>query len=163
MNPVRFLPMLCVALLTPLHAANTSSWIPAECQAVLNDLATAPAGPQLNSVISDALKLQRSPTCYARLFVERSSVTSAGFSDFLKKLESLRTDKQAGASSGSGGGTNLASKGSTAKVLSVAAEYGALTETVNQQVVTVQGTLDSPFAVLVRKDLLPSSGNLETG
>jgi hypothetical protein len=82
-------------------------------------------------------------------------VTAAGFSDFLKKLESLRTDKQAGSSTGSGGGTNLASKGTSAEVLSVAAEYGALTETVSQQVVTVQGSLDGPFALAVRKNLIP--------
>jgi len=155
MRTILILSILALTLLAPLNAQSPAPWIPAECRAVLDDLATAPPGPRLNSVISDAFKLQRSPTCYARLFVQRSSVTAAGFSDFLKKLESLRTDKQAGASTGSGGGTNLASKGTSAKILSVAAEYGALTETVNQQVVTVQGSLDGPFALAVRKNLIP--------
>jgi hypothetical protein len=155
MKSVLLIPVACLALLTPLCAQDRSSWIPPECRAVLADLATAPAGPRLESVISDAFKLQRSPTCYARLFVARSSVTSAGFADFVKRLESLRTDVQAGAGAGSGGSTNLASKGTTAKILSLAAEYGALTESVNRQVVTVQGSLDGPFAVAVRKNLMP--------
>ena len=128
--------------------------IPSECQVVLDDIRKAPAD-QRDFAIADALKLKQGATCYARLFVLSSSVTSAGFASFLRKLEAVRTDKQAGSSSGAGGGTNLASKGTSAKVLSVAAEYGALTESVNQQVVTVQGSLDSPFAMLVRKNLVP--------
>lgn len=149
-------PILLLALQAPLPAQNAppKSDIPYECQVVLDDIRKDPP-ERRESDIADALKLQRSPTCYARLFLQRSSVTSAGFSSFVKKLEALRTDKQAGASSGAGGGTNLASKGTTAKVLSVAAEYGALTESVSQQVVTVQGSLDGPLAVLVRKNLVP--------
>lgn len=148
--------ILLLAPLAPLPAQNPPSKpeMPAECQDVLKDFSTASPGSQRDAVIADALKLQRSPTCFARLFVQRPSVASAGFSSFLKRLEALRTDKQAGSSSGAGGGTNLASKGTTAKLMSVAAEYGALTESVNQQVVTVQGSLESPFVLLVRKNLV---------
>src|SRR5581483_3981889 len=49
-----------------------------------------------------------------------------------------------------GGSTNLVSKGTTAKVISLAAEYGALTESINKQIVTVQGSLDGVPAALVR-------------
>jgi hypothetical protein len=154
MRTLLLFPLLSLTLLAPLRAQAPSVWIPEECQAILKDLDPSLPPEKLASVYDDAFKLKRSPTCYARLFVGNSGVASAGFGDFLKKLEALRTDKQAGASTGAGGGTNLASKGTTAKVLSVAAEYGALTETVNQQVVTVQGSLDAPFAALVRKNLI---------
>ena len=49
--------------------------------------------------------------------------------------------QQNGASVGSGGSTNVVSKGITANILSVASEYGALTETTSGQTVTLQGTL----------------------
>ena len=96
-------PILLLALQAPLPAQNAppKSDIPYECQVVLDDIRKDPP-ERRESDIADALKLQRSPTCYARLFLQRSSVTSAGFSSFVKKLEVLRTDKQAGASSGAG-------------------------------------------------------------
>jgi hypothetical protein len=78
----------------------------------------------------------------------------AAFPSFIRLLETLRTDKQSGASAGTGGSTNLVSKGTTAKILSVAAEYGALTETVNKQLVTVQGSADAIPAVLIRHNLV---------
>jgi len=149
-------PILLAALHAPLFSqgASPAPPVPAECQSVLDDIRKHPP-EQRNLDIADALKLKQSGTCFARLILERPSVTSAGFTSFLNKLEAVRTDKQAGASSGSGGGTNLASKGTTAGVLSLAAESGALTESVSQQAVTVQGSLDGPFVVLERKNLIP--------
>ena len=154
MRTLRLLPLLSLTLFAPLRAQDPGVWIPEECKAILKDLDPSLPLDELATVYADAFKLKRSPTCYARLFIGSSGVAAAGFGDFLKKLEALRTDKQAGASTGTGGGTNLASKGTTAKVFSVAAEYGALTETVNQQIVTVQGSMDAPFAALVRKNLI---------
>jgi hypothetical protein len=73
----------------------------------------------------------------------------SNYSAFIKALETRRTDKQAGSSTG--GTTSLVSKGVTAQTLSVGTEYGALTESVNKQVITMQGTLGGIASALVRQ------------
>lgn len=70
----------------------------------------------------------------------------------VKKLKAM--SQQNGASSGTGGSTNLTSKGLTSKVLSVASEYGALTQSVSGQTTTVQGTFAGVPLVLLGKGLL---------
>ena len=80
-------PILLVALQSPLPAQNPppKSDIPPECQVVLDDIRKDP--PERRDFdIADALKLKQGAACFARLFVQRSSVTRAGFSSFLKKL-----------------------------------------------------------------------------
>jgi hypothetical protein len=74
--------------------------------------------------------------------------------DALKKFEQIRTDTQAGASAGGGGTTSIVSKGVAAKALSVAAEYGAVTESVSGQVVTVKGSLDGIPTALIEKGVV---------
>ena len=49
--------------------------------------------------------------------------------------------QQNGSSNGSSGSTNVVSKGLAARVLSLASEYGALSESVSGQTVTLSGTL----------------------
>jgi hypothetical protein len=63
--------------------------------------------------------------------------------------------QQNGSSSGSGGSTNIVSKGIAAKVLSVASEYGALTESVSNQTVTLSGTLAGIPTVLAKSNVVP--------
>jgi len=70
----------------------------------------------------------------------------------VKKLKAM--SQQDGASSGTGGSTNLTSKGLASKVLSVASEYGALTQSVSGQTTTVQGTFAGVPLVLFGKGLL---------
>jgi hypothetical protein len=70
----------------------------------------------------------------------------------VKKLKAMA--QQSGASSGTGGSTNLTSKGLTSKVLSVASEYGALTQSVSGQTTTAQGTFAGVPLVLLGKGLL---------
>jgi len=62
--------------------------------------------------------------------------------------------QQSGSSSGTGGSTNLTSKGLTAKVLSIASEYGALTQSVSNQTTTVQGSVAGIPLVLMDKGYL---------
>ncbi len=78
-----------------------------------------------------------------------------GFGDLIKRIEGLRFDKQAGAGSGSAGGTDLVAKGIAAKTLSLAAEYGALTHSTNGQVITFRGNLAGLPSALIKKDLFP--------
>jgi hypothetical protein len=61
--------------------------------------------------------------------------------------------QQEGSSAGSGGSTNLASKGIAAKFLSLASEYGALTQSTSNMTTTVQGTLAGLPVVLLKKGL----------
>jgi len=123
--------------------------LPVECDRLI-ELLLATTAPDDRRRVAEALVDMTSHTqCLADAMMQR-----AAFPAFIKLLETLRTDKQSGASSGTGGSTNLVSKGTTAKILSIAAEYGALTETVNKQIVTVQGSADSIPAVLIRHNLV---------
>jgi DNA-binding transcriptional ArsR family regulator len=61
--------------------------------------------------------------------------------------------QQEGSSVGTGGSTNLTSKGIAAKFLSLASEYGALTESTSNMTTTVQGTLAGVPVVLLKKGL----------
>jgi hypothetical protein len=61
--------------------------------------------------------------------------------------------QQEGSSSGTGGSTNLTSKGLAAKFLSLASEYGALTQSTSNMTTTVQGTLAGVPLVLLNKNL----------
>jgi hypothetical protein len=70
----------------------------------------------------------------------------------VKKLKAM--SQQNGSSSGTGGSTNLTSKGLTSKILSVASEYGALTQSVSGQTTTAQGTFAGVPLVLLGKGLL---------
>ncbi|RXH56690.1 hypothetical protein [Granulicella sibirica] len=64
--------------------------------------------------------------------------------------------QQNGSSNGSSGTTNVVSKGLAARVLSLASEYGALSESVSGQTVTLSGTLAGiPLALERAKILQP--------
>ena len=117
-----------------------------------------PAGStDRRSAIDFLLQPSKKAACFANLLVgpEQNRQQQVGFSGAIKAFERLRTDKQAGSSSGTGGTSSLVSKGVTAQVFSLAAEYGALRESVNGQVVTLQGSLEAVPAILVRQRILP--------
>jgi hypothetical protein len=111
--------------------------------------------------VEESLRFGRNSPCFARLLVNEIAQTAefknnipSTYATFLKVLETQRTDKQAGSSTGTSGTTSLVSKGLVAQTLSVATEYGALSESVNKQVVTVQGSLGGVASALVRENLL---------
>lgn len=76
------------------------------------------------------------------------------FQDLVKRFESSRTDKQAGSVGGTAS-SSVTAQGPVAKAISVAAEYGALTQSVNGQVVTVRGNLAGLPSALVRNNIFP--------
>lgn len=59
--------------------------------------------------------------------------------------------QQNGTSTGTGGSTSLTAKGLTSKLLSVASEYGALTQSTSNNTTTVQGTLAGVPLALMQK------------
>jgi hypothetical protein len=78
-------------------------------------------------------KINREAT--AQTLLENPVVQSAAIAE-LKSLS-----QQTGSSAGTGGSTNLTAKGLTSQFLSLASEYGALTETTSGQTTTIAGTL----------------------
>ena len=72
----------------------------------------------------------------------------------IKALKYL--SQQTGSSVGTGGSTNLASKGVTSQFLSLASEFGALTESTSGQTTTLAGTLAGVPLVLLKDGLLES-------
>ncbi len=122
----------------------------------LNDVhkARAKSAAELSKAIMTSLRIDQTPECFAKVLATDSDVAKLSFGDFAKALEAKRSDKQAGSSAGTGGSSSLVSKGVVAETLSLAAEYGALTESTNQQVVTVQGSLGGLVSPLVGANLL---------
>ena len=95
-----------------------------------------------------ALDIRLTPACVAEILLVRrdahtlNAILVAGYKNATKNVQ------QNGSSSGSGGSTNLVSKGLSSRVLSFASEYGALTETSSGQTTTISGTLDGiPLAL----------------
>ena len=93
--------------------------LPVECDRLI-ELLLATTAPDDRRRVAEALVDMTSHTqCLADAMMQR-----AAFPSFLKLLETLRTDKQSGASAGTGGSTNLVSKGTTAKIGQLLAKSG---------------------------------------
>lgn len=75
--------------------------------------------------------------------------------DLIKQFENTRDDQQEGSSTGTGGSTTVVAKGPVAEVISVATEYGAVTQSVSSQTVTVKGNLANVPYALVKQGILP--------
>lgn len=94
------------------------------------------------------LDLRQTPACVAKLILLRSNAKVSNGISVGGVKEALKNIQQNGASVGSGGGTSLVSKNITSRVLALANEYGALTESSNGDTTTISGTLDGiPLAL----------------
>lgn len=113
---------------------------------LINDIVT---GRDQTIVLVDVQQTARCVALYAAGF-ERAS-----FEAFVKRFEASRSDEQGGSSGTGTGSTSIVSRGPAAKVLSLAAEHGALTQSVADQRVTVRGNLAGVPAALLRKDIFP--------
>jgi len=101
------------------------------------------------------LAVEQNTRCFALFAADVDRLNRAAFENLVKKFESSRTDKQSGGGAGAAGSTSVVAQGPAAKVLSVAAEYGAITQAVNGQVLTVAGNVAGLPAALVRHDIFP--------
>jgi hypothetical protein len=73
---------------------------------------------------------------------------------FARLIQAAKTiSQQTGSSAGTGGTTNLVSKGVAAKFISIASEYGALTQSTSNSTTTIQGTLAGLPVVLLNNGL----------
>jgi hypothetical protein len=111
-----------------------------------------PVNMTKGEAIEDMLQIRTHPACFEEFMLLQKRRES--FASVVKDFEAFRTDKQAGSTAGTGGTTNLVSKGLGAQIFSVATEYGALTESTSNQTATFKGSLDGIAAALVRGDVL---------
>ena len=112
------------------------------------------AGKDPNAV-ANLVDISQASRCFMLFAAGQDRLDRNAFKAFIQKLEGMRADKQTGASAAGTGGTSPVAQGPAAKVLSVAAEYGVLTQTVSKRVVTVRGNLAGLPSALVRKDVFP--------
>jgi hypothetical protein len=111
----------------------------------------APAAPGQDRAV-ELLDVGAGTRCFAAYLGE---VDKTIFQDFVRRLEASRTDKQSGASANANASTSVVSQGPVAKALSVAVEYGALTQSVSGQVVTLRGNAAGIPSALVQHNLFP--------
>jgi hypothetical protein len=97
----------------------------------------------------------QAPRCFALFIAGLEHADRSAFKDFVRRLEGARADKQTAAPAAGAGSTSIVAQGPVAKVLSVAAEYGALTQEVSGQAITVRGNLAGLPAALVKNDIFP--------
>jgi len=107
-----------------------------------------PPQPNQDFVLS-LLDIGQGTRCFAEYAAERALLM-----DFVRRFEGSRGDKQSGGSGGAAA-TSVVSQGPVAKVLSVAAEYGAVTQSVSGQVITIRGNLAGLPTALVQQNLVP--------
>jgi len=93
---------------------------------------------------------EQTRTSTAKSLLSDPSVQSAA----IQALKAL--SQQTGSSVGTGGSTNLTAKGLTSQFLSLASEFGALTESTSGQTTTIAGTLAGVPLVLLKDGLLQS-------
>ena len=125
-----------------------------QCTAYERLIRAVVAGTDPNAV-ANLIDISQAPRCFMLFAAGQSRLDQNAFKVFVQQLESSRADKQTGASAATTGGTSPVAQGPVARVLSVAAEYGVLTETAAKRVVTVRGNLAGLPSALVQKDVFP--------
>lgn len=93
--------------------------------------------------------------CFAQFVAGDAPSMDSVFVNFVKRFEGSRSDKEASAAAGATSATSVVSQGPAAKVLSAAVEYGAITRSVDGQVITLRGNAAGLPSALVRKSIFP--------
>jgi len=149
MRPRMLLMLLVLAAPSPASAQIE------ECgffKRTIDDIVAGRISPPPDDNATRLLSVERGARCFA---IYAAGAERILFRDFVKRFEASRTDKQSGAAASGAGSTSVASQGPAAKVLSVAAEYGALAQSVDGQVVTIHGNLAGIPSVLLRQNVFP--------
>jgi hypothetical protein len=99
--------------------------------------------------LTGALRFDQGATCLVELILSETGRKTKIVA------EAKAAFQQNGSNANSGGSTNLVAKGTAAKAISLAAEYGGLTETTSGSTVTVQGSLGGVPALLIGRNIVP--------
>ncbi len=162
---MRNLPRLIVLLLAPTSLLAQATLCP-NYQDLINKLRAATDDAARNRAAGQLTKIGLTEGCFVDYVVsshiEKLKANAADriaspawLANLNQRLEALRTDKQSGATAGTSGSTSVISRGASAKAFSLAAEYGAMTQSVQGQVVTFAGNLAGIPTVLAQKSVLP--------
>ena len=140
---------------------------PQACMDKIAEAMHAPDEVSRRLAFSYLLNPSTSPLCGSYLVLsstqfERANTASGG--ELLKGVEQKFGTKalgalkavaqQEGSSTGTGGSTSLTAKGLSSKLLSIATEYGGLTQSTSSATTTIQGTLAGLPVVLMQKGAL---------
>ena len=148
------LAALCLAV-TACRAQQVHGMTQA-CPAQLTDILQATGGKDSRR-LRQFLTFSQSADCMTALLLTQAS----GLDMLVDRAESVRAAlQQNGTSTGSGNTTSLVSKGTTAQVLSVASEYGAMTQATSGQTVTLSGSLGGIPTALTRNGILSNCGGI---
>ena len=137
---------------TPVEAQQT-------CASVVMTVATAARESGNDGDLTDQLNFNTGTACLVGLILKAESdiLAKQSFAQIASEIKAAF--QQNGSSTGTGGSTNLVSKGITAQILSLAAEYGALTESTSGSTVTLQGTLGGIPQAFETQSILPPCGS----
>jgi len=121
----------------------------------IDAIVAARTSAEVQSQMQKLFDIGQAPRCFAMFAGGLAEFDRASLQDFVRRFESSRPDKQSGGGAGATGSTSAVAHGPTARVLSVAAEYGALTQSVTGQVVTIRGNLGGLPSAIVRQNVFP--------
>ncbi len=91
------------------------------------------------------------------------STVSDSFRQFLQSAEKARVDKQIGSSPSAAASTSTVSKTGLSALLGVAFESGAITQTIEQNVVTLRANADGFIRFLSNQELFPACNRDDAG
>lgn len=146
---------LAFALVPGVFAQNRAS-ISGPCPAELERILKASDGKD-NLELHQFLTFGGQLDCTAALLLTQSPIKDT----LIDRAQAVKAAlQQNGSSSGSGGSTSLVSKGTASQILSVAAEHGALAESISGQTVTLSGSLGGIPAALIRQGFLTNCNGI---
>ncbi|HEY4364396.1 MAG TPA: hypothetical protein VGN17_25750 [Bryobacteraceae bacterium] len=131
--------------------------------------AATPADPVADFKVAENMKTVNYPQTlsditanFRRPFLEyvrakslQQNAFDATFGTFLRGVENGRVDEQAGSSATAGGTASAAEKAGITGLVTAALESGALTQTLDQNLLTVRGNGEGLFRFLTGQDVLP--------
>lgn len=86
----------------------------------------------------------------------RNAAFRATFGSVLQSVENGRVDEQAGASAAAGGAASAAEKAGITGLITAALETGAMTQTLDQNLLTLRGNAEGLFRFLTGQEVLPA-------
>jgi hypothetical protein len=150
------LVLVVICLVAPACEAQATHGITDACPSELKRILTASDGKD-SVELEQFLTFSRGLNCVVTLLLTQGS----GVELLKDHAAAVRAAlQQNGTSTGSGNTTSLVSKGTTAQVLSLASEYGAMTEATSGQTVTLSGSLGGIPTALTKNGILSNCGGI---
>jgi len=149
---IALLMLVALAVSSPCFAQRFD-----ECKSykdAIDELVNAATDDAARTPAQKLVRIESHGRCFAIFVVGDVRLNDLIFQQFVQRFESSRTDKEAG-SAHAASGTSIVSQGPAAKVLSAAVEYGAATQSVDGQVITLRANAAGLPSALVRKNVFP--------